>query len=348
MKLIVSDEREIIYRKPPAERVCSSAMALLFVTGLIWVMPAMHVFNKQAWQDMAPVEIIGRGSVIAYLLLLLLAPLLLWYMAGPEELMVDLLTRSYRFRRGFPLLAQWQTGPIDDIRCLYTKPSKRQSSSKFYHALLAWKSDANRSPFLIGDGGVAHRRDVLLGIAKTPDAAMQLIAPIAAALHVPAEDGALPENYARNRRYQRRQKRIIMRLTLTIMMFIMLLLTAPDAIVGQMLQARGRPATGTVIARQRGKQNLIKVEYQANGKTYQIKDKVADVVFQQTPTGTHVPLLYLPDYPHTARTTVSNAAFYGRSMLGLWLALALFALIAPFLAAKLERKPGFDSSTSAA
>lgn len=345
MELVVSSEREIVYRKPLATRVYSGAMALLIIPGLAYMTPIARMFHRQAWQDMAPVEILGRGAIVTYLLLLWLVPLLLWYMAGPEEIMVDLLTRSYRFRRGFPLLAKWQSGMIDDIRCLYTKVFKRRNNRLSYHTLLAWKSDDNRSPFLLGDGDVRQRNDVLLGIAKSPEAAMQQIASVAAALNVPAEDGALPENWERNSLYRRRQRRVIKRIVLIALMLMLLLLSAPDAIIGQMLQARGRPTMGTVIDRQRGKQNLIKVEYQAEGKTYQIKDKITDVVYEQTPAGTRVNLLYLPDYPHTARTTVSNAAFYGRAMLGLWIALSLFAIIALSLAARYERKSSLPLPT---
>ncbi len=342
MKVVVSNEREIVYCKPLTFRVCSGVTALLFVGALALVMASLsNVLTRQAWQDMAPVEIVGRGALMLYLLLTLFVPLLLWYTAGPEELIVDLLTGAYRFRRGFPLLAKWQTGPRDDIRCLYTQAYKRQNNRPSYHALLAWKSDDSRSVFLVGNGDVRRRNDVLLGLAKTPEAAMQQIAPLASALNIPSEDGTLPENRERNSRYPRRQQHVLRRLALGGMMLMLLLLTAPDAIIGQMLQAQGLPATGTVIDRRRGKQNYLKVEYQVNGKTYQIKDKVTDVVYEQTPTGSRIRLLYLPDYPHTARTTLSNAAFYGRAMLGLYGALTLLAVIGLPLTDRYKRKPNF-------
>ena len=186
------------------------------------------------------------ADILANTMPFLLVPLLCFcgptllalHLAGPADLTVDLDRRTYRFRRGFPLLASWQNGPLEDIADLRVKTVKNNSTAS-YQLLLDWKNTQAAS-WTLGDGSVASRRPFQMMVSHDGGRVRDEAERIARQIGVPVQETVPVWEQAR----QRAQIWLVL---VPVALFFALTFLAPF-VISQTLKAEGQPASATVTA----------------------------------------------------------------------------------------------------
>lgn len=298
---------------------------------------AMVMFpSKQYMYARSPLEIASRGSFGLFLLAGLLPILVFLYAAGPDDLILDLKCRTYRFRRGFPWQRKWWEGSFDDIECLYTKEYQGKNLTS-YQMLLGWKGTGGDDRFALGDGDLQHRKDVLLGSTPGMTEAFEQIKPIAVRMDVPAENGLQPERKARNERSAQRLSNRIFPLIFGTMTLFILLMSGPDLLVERLLRSQGHSTPGTITAKHYGSHSTsVGFRYTVKNVPYTITNHIPAGADANVNVGDSVTVTYLPDYPRTARISQSNE---GREARG-WLAVSGITLLIGLLIPLLNSKKG--------
>lgn len=138
--------------------------------------------------DRSPADVLSQSL---YFLLIPLAGLcgptaLFLYTAGPDELVIDTSQRTYRFRRGFPLLASWQSGSLEDLAGLRVKTAKNKSTT-FYQIMLDWKN-TQASLWTLGDGAVSSRRPFQMMFSQDAGCVRDEAQRLASRLGVPLQE----------------------------------------------------------------------------------------------------------------------------------------------------------------
>jgi hypothetical protein len=336
MPLIKQDAAEVVYGKMPGSRwFCLLAMPL--IGGLFASLPIM-LFPTQRWiTDRSPLEIIPRVALLSLIALFgVFMVLLCLYGAGPEDLILDLRTRTYRFRRGFPLLARWQTGPFSDIDTLYIR-RQATKGGVFYRLMMGWSGRGRKSFFPLGDGPLESRKGVLLKSGSSlPDMEGEMRA-ISTTLGIPAEDlNAGTDGLSAEQ--TRKRSVSIMLWSVAVAFLLLLMISGPDLLIQQQLDTQGKVAYGTVTDFLSNKNSRIAVTYQiADGRTFRGSDRVTRRAFDNMRIGAPIHVIYLPDYPKTCRTDFSDekrSSLLTLSLYGGWLVLgSLYSLN------RLKRKP---------
>jgi hypothetical protein len=305
MTLIKSDATEIVYQKSLKVRWFCFFFAALFIAMCGYLAAAMFP-SKQYMYARSPLEIVSRESSVLFVSAGLLPILIGLYGAGPDDLILDLKRRTYRFRRGFPWQRKWWEGSFDDIECLYTKDY--QTNNSICQMLLGWKGTGGEDRFALGDGDLQHRKDVLLGSAPGMAEAFEQIKTVAARMGVPAEDGLQPERKARNDRSGQRLSKRVLPLSFGIMALFFLLTSGPDLLIGRLLRSQGQTTRGTITGKHYGSHSIsVGFRYAVKNVPYTVTNHIPARADAGIHVGDAVSVTYLPDYPRTARILQSNA-----------------------------------------
>ena len=333
MALIKSDSTEIVYRKSPGLRWFAAVLAALFIAMIGYLGTAMFP-SKQYMYARSPLEIASRGSYVLILLGGLLPILGFLYAAGPDNLILDLRRRTYRFRRGFPWQTKWWEGSFDDIECLYTK-AEQGNNLTHHQMLLAWKGVGGEDRFALGDGDLQHRKDVLLGSAPSMREAFEQIEPIAERMGVPAEDGVQPERKARNERSKQRLLKRASPLIFGTLTLYFLQISGPELLVELLLRSHGRITSGMIVAKHYGSHSTsVGFRYAVNNVPYTVTSNIPAGVKAGVDVGDSVTVTYLPDYPRTARISQSNEGREARVYLAVGGIILSIGLLVPLLKPK--------------
>ncbi len=145
------DDGGLAFHKPPGVRlawgICGKmiAIASLVLSGAVVVAAGRLHFHS--------------GNTNSGIVLLDIVGLLCLRAAGPEDLEIDLGSRTYRCRCGVPYLCQERAGPLQDIVALKTDT---QGSSGVSRVRLVWKqpkrADMTLAEFGSPEEADAHRR----------------------------------------------------------------------------------------------------------------------------------------------------------------------------------------------
>jgi hypothetical protein len=168
--LVRRDEEAIVFRRPIFLRLLIGGVALLFAAMTL----ALLAIIKEATPDLRLV-LCGIALIPGLFMIWFL------YMAGPCELYIDLKQRTFRYRRGLPLLTKTSRGTIDQFASLavqsivYYSYGTRMPESRLY---LVWK----HAPKI---AGVLPQPRLLLGILSSPEAAQRQQHELAQALGLP-------------------------------------------------------------------------------------------------------------------------------------------------------------------
>ena len=291
--LVEVSETRIVCRRPLGLRIGMGIVALvlgamcLALFGFFWPTPG-------AFAERLPADSVSQiASFLLVPLLGLFGPTALFlYFAGPADLIVDTDRRTYRFRRGFPLLAAWREGPLDDIADLRVGRLSERSSQ----LLLDWKN-TEATPWTFGDGPVSSRRPVQMAVSQDTGMLRQEAQRLVSRLDIPLAGNAPALHEAR------RRTQTLLVLIPAVLFF--LLSGLPPLLVNHALASEGQDVRGTVTGMRGGKGYSIRYTYLAAGKQFQGRASVPWPVYASLTLGGPVPVRYLPSYPHTS--TVEGA-----------------------------------------
>ena len=321
MNMVEVTDTRVSCRRPTGLRigmgVAGGVFGLLCLALLVWIWPAPATLAQRAPADilsrLAPtvgVPLVGLCFPTAYFL----------YLAGPADLILDTARRTYRFRRGFPLLASWKEGPLDHIAGLRvtTLNSKSGSSSQ---VLLDWKN-TQAAPWSLGDGAVASRRPMSLSVSRDAGRLRQEAQDLAQRLGVAWEERVPAPERAR--------KRAQTFLVLVPFLFFLLLNGLPPLLVDRALE-QGQTTAVTVTDLRHGKGYSVRYTYRVGDRTFDGRASLSASAYEAVELGSPLTVSYLPAYPHTstlvsAQTTRTAPLFlvYGGLLAGLvlWIALS--------------------------
>lgn len=322
MNMVEVTDTRVSCRRPAGLRigvgVAGGVFGAVCLALLVWIWP-----SPAALADRAPADILARlAPTVGVPLLGLCFPTVYFlYLAGPADLILDTGRRTYRFRRGFPLLSSWQEGPLDHIAGLRVKALSSKAGSSF-QVLLDWKNTA-AAPLSLGDGAVASRRPVALSVSRDADRLRQEAQDLAQRLGVAWEERVPAPERAR--------KRAQSLLVLVPMLSFLLLNGLPPLLMDHALESQGQTTTGTVTDLHHGKGYSARYTYRAGGRTFDGRASLSASAYEAVELGGPITVSYLPAYPHTsalvsAQTTRTAPLFlvYGGLLVGLvlWTTLA--------------------------
>lgn len=143
-QVIQNDDRRLVCRVEPGK-----LWAGLFAAGLGIAIAAGFLHESRA----AAAGLFDRAWEIGVGLAMVVAAMML---AGPEDLVLDFLTRTYRVRTGLRFLARWQEGSFEEFDRLELR---KQRSRTGWVIRLVWRI-AGRDPFdvaSVADSGAEAR-----------------------------------------------------------------------------------------------------------------------------------------------------------------------------------------------
>ncbi len=320
MNMVEVTDTRVSCRRPVGLRigmgVAGGVFGVLCLALLVWIWPAPATLAQRS-----PADILSRlAPTVGVPLVGLCFPTLYFlYLAGPEDLILDTVRRTYRFRRGFPLLASWKEGPLDHIAGLRVKTlSSKSSGSKSgssSQVLLDWKN-TQATPWSLGDGAVASRRPVALSTSRDAGRLRQEAQDLARRLGVAWEERVPAPERAR--------KRAQSLLVLVPLLSFLLLNGLPPLLVARALDSQGQTTAGTVTSLRHGKGYSASYTYQVGDHTFDGRASLSASAYEALEFGGSITVSYLPAYPHTstlagAQTTRPAPLFlvYGALLVGL-------------------------------
>lgn len=240
-----------------------------------------------------------------------------WHGAGPEELSLDFVCRTYRLRRGAPFLFRTDSGGFEEIDRLCVKRIVTQSGSD-YHLLVAWRTERLR-PFV-------------LGTARSEGEALERIQGLARRIGVRAE-GAEAYEGTRQASRDRRVSRLAL---LTFGLFgaaMVLPLGLSDLLLVQVpLDSHGVAATGRVLRLERQKHSAVRFAFVAEGRSIQGRNRMAADSLARLRVGGPVHVEFLRSNPTICRAegSLEKGSDWSQVVLGaLTLLLAGWAALRP-------------------
>ena len=285
---------------------CRQSLGLQIGAGLFSILVgAMCLYLAYAFwpapsslSDRSPADILGNTmSFLLVPLLCLCGPTLLaLHLAGPADLIVDLDRRTYRFRRGFPLLASWQNGSLDDIADMRVKTVTSKSTTSC-QLLLDWKNTQAAS-WSLGDGSVAGRRPFQIMASRDMGHVRDQAERLARQLGVPIQETAPVWEQAR--------QRVQIWFALVPFVLFVALTFLPPLVVRQTLKTEGQPVSAKVTALRHSKSYLVRYSYVVNGRVFEGRGSVPWSVYSSLDVGSSLPISYLPAYPRTSAVVGGN------------------------------------------
>ncbi len=290
-------ESTISYHRPLTSRTGVGGMGIflgiLSLTLLVLMCPRLGLIA-----DCSPAELIQQAALFMVPLAGLFGPAALFlYEAGPCDLVINTTQRTYRFRRGFPFLAFWQSGPLDDIAALRVKTSKNNAATS--RILLNWKN-TQVGAWTLGNGPVSCRRPVEIMVSQKSVEVRAEANRLALRLGVPVND-LEPE-------WDEKRRRALRYPVLVPAIFFCFLMGLSPLLVAQSLQTDGRATTGTVTELRHGKGLSVRYTYHAGPRVFDGSAGLPPSIYGTLRTGGPVLVRYLPAYPHTSKVVGSRDA----------------------------------------
>ena len=311
-------EAKVSCRRSTSFRVGIGLLGVLFGVLCLYIFYAFWP-PPGSFTDRSPADVLSRSL---FFLLVPLAGLcgptaIFLYSAGPADLILDASQRTYRFRRGFPLLASWQSGSLKDVAGLRVKTVKNKQTT-FYHLLLDWKN-TQAAPWTLGDGAVASRRPFQMMSSQDAGSVRDEARRLAARLGVPLQENAPVWDESRSGTSRR--------LVLVPVFLFFLLMGLPPLILVHSLESEGQPAKGAVTALRAGKGASIRYTYPVGARVFTGGASVPWSFYSSLEVGSPVSVRYLPAYPHTSTVVGARSAdVSGPALLMAGLLLVIFAV----------------------
>lgn len=315
---------KIYCRRPVGLQIGLGVAALLFGGMCFWLIISF-------WPSLSSLAERSPVDTLSHLLPSLLIPVIglcfptaiILYNAGPADLILDTDQRTYRFRRGFPLLASWKSGSFGDFGELRVSALRTKSTSS--QLLLDW-NNTQASSWTLGDGAVASRRPFLMGVSKDSAQLLQEAHRLAQQMGVQVQENKPDLEQAR--------QRTLRQLVLVSVLLFLLLSGLPPVLVARSLETQGQATSGKVTQMNHGRGYSVHYTYEAGGSTFQGRASVPWPVYENLNIGSTVPVRFLPAYPHTSTVVGSRDSIRGMTLMVYGGLLVLFILVSTFARAK--------------
>lgn len=203
---------------------------------------------------------------------------------------------------------------MDHIAGLRVATLSSKSGSSF-QVLLDWKN-TRAAPWDLGDGAVASRRPVTLGVSRDASRLRQEAQDLAQRLGV-----AWEERVPAPERARKRAQRL---LVLVPLLGFLLLNGLPPLLVDHALERQGQTTVGTVTSLRHGKGYSAAYTYRVGDRTFDGRASLSASAYEALEFGSPLTVSYLPAFPHTstlvgAPTTRTAPLFlvYGGLLVGL-------------------------------
>ena len=167
---VISREATLDFRKRTGGRVFGAMMCawlVAFVPLIYW----MNADSTVQHQQTAPMlNMLDYVSILGLLWLTgASGGLMLYLLAGPNDLFLDLNRRTYRFVSGWPVFPQVQTGPWEDMAGVYVRRVSGRGG-ECYLVGIAWRQEKRSFPLL----GRFRREEDAEALAKEVSASLGL------------------------------------------------------------------------------------------------------------------------------------------------------------------------------
>ena len=308
-------EAQVSCRRSTGLRVGSGLLSMFLGAVCLALLHAFWLY-RGSLADRSPADVLSQSFYFLILpLFVLCGPTAFFlYFAGPADLVVDASQRTYRFRRGFPLLAAWQSGSLEDIAGLRIITVERRSTF-LYQMMLDWKN-TRAAPWTPGDGAVSSRRPFQMMSSEAQSCVQDEARRLAARLGVPLQEDAPIWDAIRSR--------TSCRLVPMFGFLFFILIGLPRLIVAYSLGTEGQPAKGTVALRD-GDGDIIRYTYSVGGRAFTGHAPMPWSLYSSLAVGDLVSVRYLPAHPHTS-TIIGAADAGGPALLMAGLLLVVFAV----------------------
>ena len=138
MPLINATDTEIVYGRTDRDRWASGVVGAIMLA-ISTVPPIMFISAMPRSEGYSPQELEIR--ICGGLPFEMMGLFIFLFFLVTEDLILDLKTRTYRYRSGLPLLTRWRTGPFSDIEdIVLRKASTRQGIA--YRVVFKWREPA--------------------------------------------------------------------------------------------------------------------------------------------------------------------------------------------------------------
>ena len=144
-RLQLCEGERIVIRRPRVERLFAGVFSKSFSLLSLWVGGTLAILsNLRHVLSFAAVPLSWFLSASA---------MYFWWLAGPDDLILDIQQRTYYYRRGFLYLAPARRGTFRDIATIRLKPA-----GSTYYLLLTWDVPGRR-PVCLGQIMTLRRTD---------------------------------------------------------------------------------------------------------------------------------------------------------------------------------------------
>lgn len=305
MPRVEFSEERVVYKKGKALQTLSLLTGFFLGLGSLYFIYAFTQRSLSA-QGIHPLQSLPSLSLIGFFFFggISVATFML-YGAGPDELVILPKSHSYRFKRGFPLLAPLHQGSWSDFHCLYIMIKKNKNGT-FYHLYLGWNGEGYRMQSLFGDGSLSQRRDILLSGGNKLEVVQQEAEELSTLLGKPI----LPTENPRVEQFTAFQKRMLSPLFNGVLVLLLLMVSLPpmgELYLLRQLEQCGVKTQGTIIDKESGENSNIYLSYWVNGFPYKRSDPVLTSDLSSIRIGDTCEVTYLPEYPRTMITPYSNS-----------------------------------------
>jgi hypothetical protein len=292
MPLLKSTETEIVYGREPGERLAAGLVGT-FMLGISIIPPIMFVSTISRPQGHSPLDLVQ--PVAGGLFIMMMGMMIFLFFLVTEDLILDLQTRTYRYRSGLPLLARWKTGPFTDIAdVVLRKVTTKQGVA--YRVALTW----HETPPGFWRAVLRDMRDFVLdnSAPKPLEAATEEMNTLVRGLALPNITG----HNADENPEQIRRRSLRTTIFLTLLSALLLgLFRVPPTLLDWQYNTQGRTLKGIITSNRPAKGGTyIAFSYQVNGQTLYNHTVVSPHANETLNVGDLVDVTYLPDYPNTS------------------------------------------------
>lgn len=296
---VQADENFIVYRKRKSASLWASALFLVLVAGAVL---ATQMLLSEPRDMRHPLEnALDYVSGGVFECLFLSSSVAMLFLAGHEDLILDLKAKTFRFRKGVFGLARWREGDFSEIESLLlvaVKPVKSLydvgKSALNYRVYLIWRGERYRN------GNPFSRDGEFLAVSLDRAIAQEHLERIAQATGIPVER----ETSARATRYQTKETRRIQVFLIAIGVLLAALQGGASYVkrtVDAEIAAKGRSVAGRIADMDDKSTPSLYIQYTANGATITQRVRVTQGARARSRIGDDIPVTYLPDYPRTMR-----------------------------------------------
>lgn len=304
MPIIEQSDERIVCRKHPALQYTMFLVGIVFAGVFVVTIddnfpPYQPVIGIHPLQTMF-------GTITSTMMLLFLPCMAIasLYSAGPEDLILNIKSRTYRFRTGVLFFAKWEEGTFADIECFYPYTQKYKGRT-IYQLRLGWRGVGYKTPWKILGKTLATRQDIIVMTNKSKEIRDATLEELASKTGVQAWE---PNNPRTLCMINLRKKALIPVIVCYCLLLSILALVPAASFLYLHAEWRKKGITvqGSVANSVSESSNRIVIRYPVEGFFLQRSVSIPPRLRKDIRPGDPVLVTYLSEYPRTIRTPYST------------------------------------------